>query len=61
MVPIAKDAIPSGARIPVRTRTAAKGKKTMPKGISRLSKPTINALFFQGRVALGNRVVDSTM
>jgi hypothetical protein len=52
IVAIANDIIPRGARIPVKTRTAAKGKKTTPKGISRQSKPAINAFLFQGKAAL---------
>lgn len=47
-VAIANDIIPNGARIPVRTSTAAKGKKTTAKGISRQSKAAINSFFCQG-------------
>jgi hypothetical protein len=49
---MAKAAIPRGARIPVKTKTAAMGKKTTPKGICRHSRPTINSLSIQGIVAL---------
>jgi hypothetical protein len=61
IVATAKDIIPSGARIPVRTRTAAKGKKTMPKGISRQSNPAINTFLSQVNAALGTFVSDATM
>jgi hypothetical protein len=61
LVPIEKDNIPRGARIPVRTRTAAKGKKNTPKGICRQSKAAISAFLFQGRDALGKCVVGATM
>jgi hypothetical protein len=52
IIATAKDIIPRGARIPVKTRTAANGKKTIPKGICRQSKPAINAFVFQGNAAL---------
>lgn len=58
---IAKDIIPRGARIPVKTRTAAKGKKSTPKGISRHSKQAMNAFFFQGRVAMDRCMFDAGM
>jgi hypothetical protein len=61
IVATAKDIIPSGARIPVKTRTAASGKKNMPNGISRQSRPAINAFVFQGIFALSVRVFDVTI
>ena len=42
LIPMANDIMPSGARIPVKTRTAAKGMKMMVEGTWRHSKPTIN-------------------
>jgi hypothetical protein len=54
------DIIPSGARIPVRTRTAAKGKKNIPKGISKQSKRAISDFSVQGNVALGDWVAAGT-
>jgi hypothetical protein len=61
IVAIAKVAIPSGARIPVRTKTAAMGKKITPKGICRQSKPAINSFSGQGNVGLGEFVFDASM
>jgi hypothetical protein len=50
-----KDIIARGARMPVRTSTAAMGKKTMPNGICRRSRHAINDFFVQGRVDLDER------
>jgi len=55
-----KDIIARGARMPVRTSTAAMGKKTIPKGICRRSRHAINTFFVQGRVALGDHTDAST-
>ena len=56
-----KDKIPRGARMPVRTHTAASGKRTNPNGISRQSKAKINVFSFQDRVVLDGCGVDVTM
>ncbi len=61
IVAILKHIIPRGARIPVRTKTAAKGKKTTPKGTSRQSKPAIKAVFFQSGIARTECAFDETM
>jgi hypothetical protein len=60
IVAILKDIIPRGARIPVRTRTAAKGKKTTPKGTCRQSRPAIKAAFFHSGIASTECAFDET-
>jgi hypothetical protein len=60
IVASANDAIPSGASMPVSTNTAAIGKKTIPKGISRQSRPPINSLSVQG-IAAAEGVFDGTI
>jgi hypothetical protein len=56
-----KDAMPSGASIPVRTKTAAIGKKITPKGISRQSRPAMSSLSANGIAAAGECVCGATM
>jgi hypothetical protein len=61
IVASAKDAIPSGASMPVSTNTAAIGKKTIPKGISRQSRPPINSFSVQGIAAAAEGVLEGTI
>jgi hypothetical protein len=61
MIAARKVIIPSGARIPVRTNTAAKGNRNTAKGICNRSETTIIDFSFHGRVALGGGGVDAAM
>jgi hypothetical protein len=56
IVASAKHTIPSGARIPVSTKTAAHGKNATPNGTSRQSKAVKSSFLVQVHVAVGELV-----